>query len=105
MLTSVGFALFTPLCYYLSAMPITKSAKKAQRQTRSRTEKNRKIKKEMRDVVRDFEKLVEGGKKDEAVKILSSAYKKLDKAAQKNVISKNTAARKKSRLFKSLKKK
>lgn len=86
-------------------MPITKSAKKAQRQTIARTEKNRVVKKEMRDVVRQFERFIETGKKDEALKLLSSAYKKLDKAAKKGVISKNTASRKKSRLYSSLKKK
>ena len=39
-------------------------------------------------------------KKDDAKKLLSAVYKSLDKAVKSNVIKKNAAARKKSRLTK-----
>jgi len=57
----------------------------------------------MRTVVRSLEKAIETGKKDEATNLISLAYKKLDKAAQKGIIEKRTASRKKSRLFKLVK--
>jgi small subunit ribosomal protein S20 len=58
----------------------------------------------MKSTVKDVRKLIVGGKKNEAEKLLSSAFKALDKAAKRGVIKKNTASRKKSRLAKALKK-
>ncbi len=57
----------------------------------------------MRAVVKKIKKLKEEGKKEEAQKFIPAAYKAIDKATKKGVIKKNTAARKKSRLSKSLK--
>ena len=54
----------------------------------------------MKDAIKEVEKLVLEGKKEEAEKKLSLATKKIDKAAKANVIHKNTAARYKSRLAK-----
>ena len=56
----------------------------------------------MKDVVKDMEKLVKEGKKDEAAKLLPKAQQAIDKAAKRGVIKKNTATRKKSRLARSL---
>jgi len=84
-------------------MPITTSAKKALRQSRAHAERNLVFKKDMRDTIRMFEKAIESGKQAEASNLLSSAYKKLDKAAKKGVIKKNTAYRKKSRMYSALK--
>jgi len=39
-------------------------------------------------------------RREEAIKLLPSAYKAIDKACKTGVIKKNTAARKKSRLMK-----
>jgi small subunit ribosomal protein S20 len=58
----------------------------------------------MKSTVKDVRKLIVGGKKGEAEKLLSSAFKALDKAAKRGVIKKNTASRKKSRLAKALSK-
>jgi small subunit ribosomal protein S20 len=79
-------------------MPITTSAKKALRQSIRRRARNLKRLKTLRDVTKEVKSLVAGGKKDEAKALLSNAYKALDKAAKTNVIKKNTANRKKSRL-------
>lgn len=51
---------------------------------------------------KELKKLVTAGKMDEAKKTLSQVFSALDKAAKKNIIHKNKAARKKSRLSKLL---
>ncbi len=84
-------------------MPVTRTAKKALRQNRTRYEKNVAARVELKKVIKDFKKLVEGKKMDEAVKKLSSVYQTLDKAAKTNLIKKNTANRLKSRLTARLK--
>ena len=80
--------------------PITKSAKKALRQSKKRQTRNIRQKKAFRDIVKNIRKLALENKKKEAEKLLPQAYKAIDKAAKTNVIKKNTAARKKSRLTK-----
>ena len=52
----------------------------------------------MKDAIKKIEKLVKAGSKDDAKKALSAAYQAIDKAAKINVINRNNAARKKSRL-------
>lgn len=47
-------------------------------------------------------KLAAGGNKEEAQKLLPEAYKAVDKAAKRNLIHKNAAARKKSQLAKAV---
>lgn len=79
-------------------MPITKSAKKALRQTKSRTQRNLVLKENLKKATKKIEELVSSKKIDEAKKSLSSLYKTIDKAAKRNIIKKNTANRKKSRL-------
>ena len=81
-------------------MPITKSAKKALKQSKKRRTRNLRRFSTMREIIKQIKKLVEENKKEEALKLLPSAYKSIDKAAKNNVIEKNTAARKKSRLTK-----
>ena len=85
-------------------MPITKSAKKALRQTVKKKKFNLRRKEAMKDVVKKIKKLGGEGNKDEAKKLIPEAYKAIDKAAKRGVIKKGTASRKKSRLVKSLKK-
>ena len=84
-------------------MPKIKSAKKALRQAKRRQVKNLLRKRAIGGVVRKIKKLVAEGKSDEALAFLPQAYKALDKAAKTNVIHKNTASRKKSRLTKFIK--
>ena len=81
-------------------MPITKSAKKALRQSKKRRARNIRQKKAFKDIIKNIQKLALENKKKEAEKLLPKAYKALDKAAKTGIIKKNTADRKKSRLTK-----
>ncbi|HBA45673.1 30S ribosomal protein S20 [Candidatus Nomurabacteria bacterium RIFCSPLOWO2_02_40_28] len=78
-------------------MPITKSAKKAIRGSLRKKAFNDGRKKVMKELIKKIEKIA---KKDKAegLKMLSSAFQAIDKAAGKGVIKKNNAARKKARL-------
>jgi small subunit ribosomal protein S20 len=78
-------------------MPITRSAKKAIRVSSRKKGYNDRHKKAMKEVMKKLIKLAKTDKK-EAEKMLSGAYKIVDKAAKKGVIKKNNASRKKSRL-------
>jgi len=63
-------------------MPITKSAKKALRQNKTRRVRNVRKIVAYKAMVRDFRKLVTAGKKDEAKKMLPRVYQTLDKAVK-----------------------
>lgn len=78
-------------------MPITQSAKKAIRGSLRKKAFNDSRKKAMKEIIKKIEKMAKTDKA-EAVKMLSSAFQTIDKAAQKGVIKKNNAARKKARL-------
>ncbi len=84
-------------------MAITRSAKKAHRRSLRRRVFNLRRKDALSDATKNFRTFVAAGKGDEAAKLLPAAYQAIDKAAKANVISKNTAARKKSRLARTLK--
>lgn len=79
-------------------MPITRSAKKYVRITKRRTIRNKTVQGVIKSAVKKTREAVAAGKLDTAKEWLRTAQKALDKAAQKKVIKKNTAARKKSRL-------
>jgi len=81
-------------------MPITKSAKKALRQSIKKKKFNLKRKEAMKGVVKQIKKLAKEGGSEEAGKMIPAAYKAIDKAAKRGVIKKNAANRKKSRLTK-----
>lgn len=83
-------------------MPITKSAKKALRQSFRKREFNIARAKAMKIAVKEVRSLKEAGQKNNVAKSLSLAYKAIDKAAKRGIIKKSTAARKKSRLAKFL---
>ena len=83
-------------------MPITKSAKKAFRQSVRRREANLDRKKKLSSVLKNFRRMIEAGKTDEAKKYLLQVYKTLDKMSKVNVIKKGKADRLKSRLSKKL---
>ncbi len=82
-------------------MPHTKSAKKNLRKAEKRRLHNRAVKKDIKTQVKSFLSAVEGPI-DELKKEYNLAAKKLDKAAAKRVIHRNTAARKKSQLARQL---
>ncbi len=81
-------------------MAITRSAKKALRQSKRRKVFNGARVRTMRGAI----KSVRVALKDKTISSeqLSAAYKAIDKAAKRGIIKKNTAARKKSRLAKSV---
>jgi len=83
-------------------MPITQSAKKAIRGSLRKKAFNDQRKKAMKEIIKKIEKTVKTDKAG-AEKMLSSAFQAIDKSAQKGVIKKNNAARKKSRLAKLVK--
>ena len=83
-------------------MPITKSAKKAIRVSLRKKAVNDKRKKAMKEAIKKLEKLAKTDK-EKALKMLSSAFQAIDKAAKGGVVKKNNAARNKSRLAKLLK--
>jgi len=86
-------------------MPIKKASIKHAKQSIKRTAENRLIKRQLHDALIKARKLITAGKKDEAKTKVLLVAKLMDKAARKHVIAKNTAARLKSRLMKSLNKK
>ena len=102
-------------------MAISKSAKKALRQSERRRIRNLQKKKKIKNLIKQIKILVsqkkvkedkssfppslsprESSAIEEAKKLLPQLYKLLDKAAKVGLIKKNTAARKKSRITKLL---
>ena len=84
-------------------MANTSSAKKAIRVTERKTVINLRKKRAYKQASKDVSKSLLGkGKKTNTPELLSEAYKKIDKAAKRNIIHKNTASRYKSNLAKSV---
>lgn len=81
-------------------MPIKKSAAKALRQSKKRAQRNQLIKNELDFLSRKLTKALTDNKLTDAQDWAKKLAKKIDKAVQKNILEKNTAARKKSRLMK-----
>ena len=83
-------------------MPIKKAAFKTLRQDKKRADRNKKIKSDIAALVRKARKAIEKKDKAKATEWLKQAIKKIDKAVQKGILKKNTAARNKSRLSKAV---
>lgn len=83
-------------------MPITKSAKKALRQSERRRVRNVKKKKKIKNLIKEIKSLISQKKIEEAKKLLPQVYKVLDKAVKTGLIKKGTADRKKSRIAKAI---
>ncbi len=81
-------------------MPITKSAKKALRQSLRRRKRNLIYKNKIKNLFKEIKSLISQKKIEEAKKIMPQIYKFLDKAVKVGIIKKNVAARKKSRIAK-----
>lgn len=81
-----------------------KSAKKRIKVTKTKTERNKAKKSEIKMYCKKIDSLVKEGNKAEAQKTLVSATKAIDKAASKSVFHKNTASRKIGRLQKAINK-
>lgn len=84
-------------------MPNTASSKKRLRQNEKLRIRNRATKSNMRSQLKSFRDAVAAGDAEKAQAEFKLAQKKLDRAASKNLIHKNAAARTKSRLVKLMK--
>lgn len=81
-------------------MPITRSAKKHLKASKTKRKFNLARLNKMRSLVKDLKDLITQEKLKEAKKILPQVFKAIDKAAKRGIIKDNTGARKKSRLAK-----
>ena len=72
-------------------MPFIKSAKKAARQAEKRTAHNQQIKKDIKNALKAF-------RKNPSSETLAKAQSEYDKAVKKDLLKKNTAARRKAKL-------
>ncbi len=81
---------------HIIIMPNLKSAKKALRQAEKKALRNKVVKNAYKTAVKTARKGIIAGK--DVKEELRLAQKKLDKAAKKGIIKKNTASRKLSRL-------
>ena len=81
-------------------MPIIKSAKKRMKQNEVRRKRRQPVKTLMKTMIRKVSDTAKTGKKADVATLLPATYKAIDMAAKKNIIQKNTAARKKSNVAK-----
>lgn len=79
-------------------MPQRKTALKRLRVDKKRRLRNLKVKRDLKKTLKDFQSLLAAKNVEECKKALQTVSSTLDKAVHKNIISKNTASRKKSRL-------
>jgi small subunit ribosomal protein S20 len=83
-------------------LPNLQSAKKQLRSSERKRLRNRVHRGRARTTIKRAKTLIEEGQLEEARKAVRVAVSALDKAAQKGVIKKNNAARRKSRLMQQL---
>lgn len=81
-----------------------KSAKKRIQITRYRSAINKAKKTEIKTYIKKFEGALDSGNIDDAKNLIKQIDKKLKRAAHENIVHKNAAARKVSRLTKKLNK-
>ena len=79
-----------------------KSALKRMRQNEKRRMRNRMVRSRMRTFVRKADALIAEADKEAAEIAVKEAISEIDKAAQKGVLHRNNAARRKSRLMQRL---
>lgn len=79
-------------------MPIIKSAVKRMRQTAKRRARNVSSKRSMRSEMKLLMEQIEAKDAKKAAETLKRVQSELDKAVKKNILKKNTAARKKAQL-------
>ncbi|NEW88275.1 MULTISPECIES: 30S ribosomal protein S20 [Rhodopseudomonas] len=83
-------------------MANTSSAKKATRKIARRTAVNKSRRTQMRGSVRTVEEAIANGDREAALKAMARAEPELMRAAQRNIIHRNAASRKVSRLSHSI---
>lgn len=79
------------------------SALKELRKAKKRTVRNLRVKRSIKGLAKDILKAIEANDLERAKKLFPTFQKAVDKAAKVQVIKKNTAARKKSRINKKIK--
>lgn len=81
-------------------MPITSSAIKSLRKSKKNAVRNASFKKKMKDAIKALKKYIGSGetKESDVKKMASETVSIVDRAAKKNLIHKNKAARKKSQI-------
>ncbi len=79
-------------------MPNHKSAEKRVRQNEKRRAVNRNNRGQLRTQVKKLRSVIEGGDRGQSLELLNPTLSIIDKAVNKGVLHKNTAARYKSRL-------
>jgi small subunit ribosomal protein S20 len=77
----------------------TRSALKRMRQTEKRRQRNRKVRTETRTYIKRARAQIDAGELEAAQQSVSQAIRALDKAAEKGILHRNNAARRKSRLM------
>ena len=81
-------------------MPNIKSAKKRVKVSETKNLQNRIFKSQLKTVIKKFNAACEAGDKAAASEAYKAAVKKVDQAVAKNILHKNTAARRKSQFTK-----
>ena len=89
--------------FFTFSMPTTTAAGKAHRQNVKARARNKVVKDNLKKLQVRLRKALTAKKTDEVAAIIKEFSRALDKAAQKKVVPRNTAARKKSRLAATLK--
>jgi small subunit ribosomal protein S20 len=86
-------------------MPTTKAAKKALKVSEKKRSRNRRYNELTKESVKSLEALVSAEKKDtkKIAEALSSVYSRIDTLAKKNILHRNTAARRKAGVAKMVK--
>lgn len=85
-------------------MPIKKSAKKFQKSSQRKHLRNIQVKEKIRGLMKKTRELIINKDSEKASATFKMVQKAIDKASQKKIIKKNSAGRKKKRLFAALKK-
>lgn len=83
-------------------MPNIKSAKKRVLTSAKKNEQNVLVDSRMKNSIKKLEKTIKTGNKEESIKVLNTTLKNIDKASSAGLLHKNNAARKKSRLTKTV---
>lgn len=83
-------------------MPQTKAATKALRTNERRRATNDRWRRKMRETLNKVRDAIRAGEKSKALEARTEAESTLDRAARRNIIHPNKAARKKSRLHKAI---
>ena len=85
-------------------MPNIKSAKKRVKVIEAKTLQNKMFRTQLKTDIKKYQTAVATGDKTQANAAYTSAVKKIDQAASRGILHKNTAARKKSQITKALNK-